>query len=183
MIRRSNFVFWSLVGFAAALVFAVFAIPAKAGHCHVQRVVSYAYPVVQPIYYSVGESARFEVVVEKKLQEREKQWRSLNSGQPVAPAAPDGSPQLLIKQYCGKCHGGATPDGGFRLDGTDAIDSDLVTEFKSMTKGLRAVPTKMKPLLETLTPEGVDALETEMLKLRTAKPKPKPADDDAGILK
>lgn len=174
--NRSDILFWSLIAVAVALVFALFAVPVEAAPCHVkvQRVVNYAYayPLVQPIYYSVGESARFEAVVEKKLQEREKQWRSMANGQPVAPEAADGSPALLIKQKCAACHGGANAKGGIRLDGSEAVSDEAFRSFSRMYLTGDGIPKAMQPLMQKLTADEGSAILGELLRLEAVKQSP-----------
>jgi hypothetical protein len=178
---------WPLVAIALTLITA----PAFAGHpCRVVQ-----QQVVQPVYYPqqisyfVGAPVRVEAIVQKTLRDdpeyaelqKFKAWKSLASGQTVAPEAPDGSPALTIKTRCASCHSGPNAKGGVTLDGTQAVDDATFRAFSRMYLTGADVPKAMQPLMAKLTADEGSAVLAELLKLE--KPAPTAADEEPGTLK
>ena len=133
---------------------------AHAGHCRIkvrQQFIAqpvYAYPVQANVFYSVGEAARFEAILDKKLA-------ALTQPQAAATPQPAAEPEIgsVLKAKCAACHSGTTPKGGLLLDGTAPIDCETTL------KAMRAVRDGEMPPKKPLGPDDAGVLFSELLDL------------------
>lgn len=168
---------WRVLLVAIAAMLIVPPLPADAGHrCHVrvQAVAvhhqAYVQPIVQNVFYKVGEQVQLEAIVAKAIRAELQGIRE----QQAAPAQPaSGS---LLNAKCSKCHE--------QYDGVQAISCDDYRRFDEMYlkthngfDGGAAVPGKMQTVLGALSEVDFLNIKAEMLSLQE-----KPA-DDAGVLK
>lgn len=137
------------------------------GHdgCFQQRqVVIQPQPTYANVYYFVGAPLRQAAVAEKTLRDdpqyqeflRFKAWQESQAQANQASnerTAPSSSP---IAAHCGRCHGGASPKGGFFLDGQGVSASDI-------TKSLRKVAAGEMPPNSELTPQEKGELMQALL--------------------
>lgn len=164
MIQASRYCLLVVLTAAAALL--LLAGMAHAGHCRVQvrQVIAqpvYAYPVQANVFYSVGEAARFEAILDKKLA-------ALMQQQAQAPAVnhsevPNSSPASMLTAKCAKCHSGTTPKGGLLLDGSAPLDCETALQ------AMRAVRDGSMPPKSPLNADDAGVLFSELLDL--SKPK------------
>lgn len=131
--------------------------------CHQKRAVVVQQPVAyQQVYYFVGAPLRQQAVVQKQLADdplyqeflQFKAWKEQTQKQPVAVDAPEA--KTPITAHCGRCHGGASPKGGFFLDGQNVPASDI-------TKALRQIADGSMPPDRELTAEEKGALMQALL--------------------
>lgn len=155
---------------------------------HQQQIVhAYQYPTVVNF---VGAPIRIQAEITKALRDdpeyaelqRFKAWKSLATGDAVAPSLPlTGKPDLLIAKKCASCHTGDDAAGGLILDGTRAITDATYRRFSRMYVLGEKVPVKMRPLLDGLKDADGSAILAELLKL---EPTPATAaDSEPGELK
>ena len=151
---------------------------AHAGHCRIkvrqQIVVAqpvYAYPVQQNLFYSVGESARFEVLLNKKLAAlAQQQAATPDIALPAPDTAANVSSSSLLKAKCAKCHKD--------FDGNKPISCETFHRFSEMAMLGNDVPAEMKPLIGNLKDDEFTGLLSEMLKLKSSE-----SESEAGVLK
>lgn len=181
------------------LAMCLLAAPTFAGApCQVrQSYTAHHAPAYTQLLVLVGQPIRDEALIErvarKLIAERDAKqnhiadaskmvdWKSTATGQPVAPSAPDGSPSLLIKAKCARCHTGPDAKGAFVADGSAAVDDKHLGAFTRMaTRGV-GVPDAMKPLMEKLTPAEKSQIVDELSGLM--KVEATSADAEPGELK
>lgn len=154
----------ALVILAGALLLAGMA---NAG-CHVRKAVVlqqvYAYPVQQNVFYSVGEAARFEAILDKKLAA----LQQANTQQQQAAGS-------LIESKCVKCH----------ADFANGIDCETYLKFDRFYMQIHngasgpEVPAKMQQVLGSMSEVDYLNIKAEMQKF-LAKPA---TTEEAGVLK
>lgn len=162
MIQASRYCL--LVALTAAAALLLLAGMAHAGHCRVQvrQVIAqpvYAYPVQANVFYSVGEAARFEAILDKKLAAlMQQQAKAPEVTQPATSAA-----TTILAAKCAVCHSGTTPKGGLLLDGSAPIDCETALQ------AMRAVRDGSMPPKSPLNADDAGVLFSELLDL--SKPK------------
>jgi hypothetical protein len=138
---------------------------------HVQQVV--AVPVVQNLFYSVGDGLLLEAAVEKAFQRREALQQ-----QQVAPAT-----LSVFASKCARCHTGSESQGG---------DLTLTISDKAFRRGVAMlgeganVPPEMKAVVAGLTADEKGELTSLMLRLpaKLEQPPPVPTPfDSPGVLR
>lgn len=124
-----------------AAVLATFATEAKATHpCVVvqKQIVAqpvYAVPVVQNIYYSVGQSIQLEAIVERAVQQRlqaiQQQQAQQQATNPAESSPTPNQPDTanVFVANCASCHAGAMPKGGLLLDGSAPLTPEIGFEI------------------------------------------------------
>jgi hypothetical protein len=184
MIRAARICLFLFVAALVALGFLSAA--ADAGHCHrrVQAVAvhhqAYVQPIVQNVFYSVGENIRFESAVQKAVREELQQWRSLETGKPVAPAEapPQQNSGSLLNAKCAKCHDEFRDAQSISCETYKRFDQMLMQTHNGLKDG-NLVPAKMQTGLQGLSEVDALNIKAEMLGLIEKAP----VEDEPGVLK
>lgn len=155
---------------------------AQAGTCvqqvvapvqHYAAAVTAPYTYQQQVLYFVGAPLRVESMLEQAkrtdgdYQEfmQFKAWKAGAASKLQAMTAPDSvtppepTPKSYVAQHCGKCHGTATPKGGYFLDGQSGIQPG------SITAALRSIISGEMPKDHQLSREEKNQLLGELLSL------------------
>jgi hypothetical protein len=137
------------------------------------RVQSYQQAYVAPqVMYFVGAPLRVQSLVEHQQRTDPdyqeflefKAWKAGSQQQnqlrqeqlPPPPEAPSG---LTVREACSKCHGKATPEGEFFLDGQYGIDA------KDVTRAIRMIASGEMPKNRKLTREEKNQVLQDLLSL------------------
>jgi hypothetical protein len=129
-------------------------------HAVVQQIVAPYYP---PVYYSAGADIQAEALAEKvsRLVEGKLAIRQQ--------AAQITKPATGVFAKCATCHSAASPAGGLILDGVSPITCDTYWRWGEIAGLGKDVPAKMKPLIDSMTPEQKGAINEALLGLPKAE--------------
>lgn len=154
---------------------------ARAGTCvqqvvapvqHYAAAVTAPYAYQQQVLYFVGAPLRVESMLEQakrtdgdyqefmqfkawKAGAAASQMQQMTATEP--PAEP--KPQSYVARHCGKCHGTATPKGGYFIDGQSGIQPEAITA------ALRSIISGEMPKDHQLSREEKNQLLGELLSL------------------
>lgn len=150
------------------------------GSCvvHQQAVVAQQYVAPAQVLYFVGAPLRVQSLVEhaqrtdpayaeflefkalkagKHVQQHSNQQAMTAEGESMPPPNPES--QSLVQQHCAKCHGTATPEAGYFIDGQPGMRATDVLA------ALRAISNDKMPKDHKLTREQKNLLLKELLTL------------------
>lgn len=149
---------------------------------HVAHVAHDYVAPVQTVYYAVGAHVQLDALIQQRLEDDPsyqayKEWmaertREYIQSQRQPPAAPKRLPRprvdrsapqaavITITQACASCHGSATPDGGFFIDGQSGMDPASVLD------AIQAIASGAMPKDRELSREQRNQLVGELFGLR-----------------